>query len=102
MSWCRSPIYMWMNCDFVIFCNDYKKHMHKELLSIKLKDGENADDVAFKHMAEHYHKFIKQKRFDEAELLLSNMEDDYILTKPILRRLVNNAIFKFHDKYGIE
>ena len=102
MSWCRSPIYIWMNCDGIIFCNDYTGHMHKELIAIPVKFDEDANDIAFKHMAEHYHKFIQQKKFDEADLLLFHMEDYYIATKPILRRLVYRVMFKFHEKYGID
>ena len=107
MSYIRDPIYVWGSCHG-LSCSeniDMKESLHKDVWYHKYKDegGDNIDELAFKHMAEHYRKMAGNPETDnDAMLIYYHAWSRYISLFPILGWLIRRLEWRFSEKYGFE
>lgn len=104
MSYIRNPIYIWgtgseLNCHEVM---DMKHSLHKDGW-IHTYKGKEADDIAFRHMAEHYRKMVDDPDTNnDAMLIYYSAWDRYISSIPILGWLIRRLSWRFSVQYGFE
>ena len=111
MSYSRSPIYIISICDGTVICNDHyndksKLHPNNKTCNAwecKPKNGERSDEIAYRHMAEHYrHLCVNPETFDDAELIRFNALMSYLWNKPLIGWFIRKIILNFDEKYGFE
>ena len=105
MSFIRDPIYVYSSYDG-LHCSeniDIKGSLHKDEWYYRYRGKDNIDDLAFKHMAEHYRKMAGNPETDnDAMLIYFYAWNRYISHLPILGWLIRRLEWRFSEKYGFE
>ena len=103
MSYIRDPIYLYGSCHG-LHCSEnigMQESLHEEPWYYEYKGGENIDEFAFKHMAEHFRKMIENPKTDnDAMLIYYNAWCRYISHIPLLGWLIRKLEWRFSEKYG--
>jgi len=104
MSYCRDPIYVSgiVGKDVILCCEnkDLPHSLHEECVCLEM-DGRNYDEVAFRHMAEHYRVFVNDPQtIALADAIYYAAFHRYLQSIPIFRWFFSRLRWRFEEKYG--